>query len=160
MFEMPSMKRRARHKVAGVTFLNYDARPRPITLQDRKTINSHIDAHVVGRPWRPTNEVQCSALARVTVTVPALFLNLLLSCPNWVYCFSGCGKLDDSREADRGARLRAEMEEIRGALNSAVRRRFLMVARGVMGYKAVGLSNIIRVSVKVNGLTRCWRFEE
>jgi hypothetical protein len=70
-----------------------------------------------------------SSLSRLTVTVPSLLRNLLASCSTGCTGFLVVASWTTRGEADRGARLRAEMEEIRGALASAVRSRFLMVAR-------------------------------
>lgn len=82
-----------------------------------------------GVPRVQSAKYRVSSLSSVTETEPALARNLLASCLSGCTDFLVVESWTTRGEADRGARLRAEMVDRRGALTSAVRRRFLMVAR-------------------------------
>lgn len=80
-----------------------------------------------GVPSVQSAKYSVSSLSRVTETVPSLLRNLRESCSTGCTVFLVVANCTTRGEADRGARLRAEMEEIRGKLTSAVRSRFLIV---------------------------------
>jgi hypothetical protein len=99
-----------------------------------------------GVPRVQSAKYNVSSLSSVTVTLPALLLNLLESCATGCTGFLVVASWTTRGEADRGARLRAETEEIRGTPASAVRIKFFMIAR--LSWFVRSLKLVVRSSKK------------
>ena len=80
-----------------------------------------------GVPSVQSAKYSVAALSRVTPTVPSLLRNLLRSCSTGFTVFLVVASWTTRGDCVRGARLRAEMEDINGAAASAVRNRFFIL---------------------------------